>query len=198
MMRNFIRSFETLTILLQQVRSDSSVRSCWTCQNRCCRGCCDSESNPNLVFLFLNLSLAVLFIYRLLFLSSHRQLNPKHALCSLPSFFFPLLLNQVRIMLFSHKYNRANKQHTFEHHYFYLIFIFLLLFCLLAIHFGEVRKKQHKTDSFFFLVIFRVILLFVELGARGSHRNILFYNCNSVWRNFALIFAIKFCFLGSK
>lgn len=28
-------------------------------------------------------------------------------------------------------------------------FYFLLLFCLLAIHFGEVRKKQQKTDFFF-------------------------------------------------
>lgn len=153
MMRNFIRSFETLTILLQQVQSDSSVRSCWTCQNRCCRGCCDSESNPNLVFLFLNFSLGPFCLYIAFSFSLHTTIaKPKHALCSLSSFFFPhtlfyksdsdyALLTQIQ----------QSKQTT---HFWASLFLFDFYFFALILpschSFGEVRKKQHKTDSFFF------------------------------------------------
>lgn len=152
-MRNFIRSFETLAILLQQVRSDGSVRSCWTCQNRCCRGCCDSESNPNLVFLFLNFSLGPFCLYIAFSFPLHTTIaKPKHALCSLPS---SLLSShtflQIRFGLCSSHTNTTEQ--TNNTLLSITIFIWFLFFALIlpSCHsFWRSKKKNNTKQILFF------------------------------------------------
>lgn len=113
------------------------------------RGCCDSaESDPSCVSLFLNLG--VLFIYRLLAPSPvHHYWKHKHALCSLPSFFFYALFykSDSDYALLTHRNTTAaNKQHFWASLF---LFDFLLLFCLPLIHFGEIRKKTTQNRFFF-------------------------------------------------